>query len=493
MSENTYAMMPYEDYVATCDAIREIKGTSAKIKSNEMAGLVSGNGDKIVALNTTTNQEYRNVQTALNRTNEGETIGVQEDITVDTIVVPKNVTLDLNGHVVTAENVHCMGYIVDTSEGNVGVLNVAEENFLIQKNNAELPIPDVNGYRFFEIIKFNELVQIENRRYAFQPCVEFSAHELLKLGSEISGAKIATLVARLGNSGKYIEEYLYYPDNSINNLLNSYNEETGKYSQMLITVFTNMPAGHYHTLIRSSCGVEFLSKGINVFGISNNLSGFANDNTTDLILENGSYSATLTVDLDVTDYTTNVVITMGGVDITSEVYDSSTGAISIPNVTGDIVITATAAEIIPETATNFCVVNGDGWISGGRCSTSGAADRFDNENYAVTNYFAVTNGDTVYVSGLNIDNTYYSGMYKADKTAIASFKFDETYGAGYVKDIDLSGEWKKFTIDNAEAGLVRICGKPMAVIDSSASTFEEKYDMDNLNVFIHIKRNGEWL
>lgn len=41
----------------------------------------------------------------------------------------------------------------------------------------------------------------------------------------------------------------------------------------------------------------------------------------------------------------NVVITMGGIDITSSAYNVSTGLISIPNVTGNIIITATNASV----------------------------------------------------------------------------------------------------------------------------------------------------
>lgn len=72
--------------------------------------------------------------------------------------------------------------------------------------------------------------------------------------------------------------------------------------------------------------------------ITYNLSHVSSSNTT-AIIENGqSYTTTLTAS---TNYTLNTVtVLMGGVDITSTAYSS--GTVSIPSVTGNIVITATA-------------------------------------------------------------------------------------------------------------------------------------------------------
>lgn len=59
------------------------------------------------------------------------------------------------------------------------------------------------------------------------------------------------------------------------------------------------------------------------------------------IISGQAFEATLTAD---TGYTlAGVVVTMGGVDITATAYNSSTGVVSIANVTGNIIITASAA------------------------------------------------------------------------------------------------------------------------------------------------------
>lgn len=84
---------------------------------------------------------------------------------------------------------------------------------------------------------------------------------------------------------------------------------------------------------------------------------------------NESYTTALTVDYGVID---SVTVTMGGVDITSDVYDSQTKIITISAVTGAVVITATSAATVtvyrgqvvidhPEYFTNSIVAGSRGW------------------------------------------------------------------------------------------------------------------------------------
>lgn len=81
----------------------------------------------------------------------------------------------------------------------------------------------------------------------------------------------------------------------------------------------------------------------NSYSITNNLTNCTTSNSSPYILKNGIYTARLTPSnmryiLDA------VTVTMGDVDITSTVYESTTKTISISNVTGNIVITATCTE-----------------------------------------------------------------------------------------------------------------------------------------------------
>ena len=72
-----------------------------------------------------------------------------------------------------------------------------------------------------------------------------------------------------------------------------------------------------------------------------NLTHVSSSNTAAQVEDQGSYTATLTADVDYTIQT--VTVTMGGVDISS---CYANGVVSIPSVTGDVVITAVAAATV---------------------------------------------------------------------------------------------------------------------------------------------------
>lgn len=223
------------------------------------------------------------------------------------------------------------------------------------------------------------------------------------------------------------------------------------------------------------------------YSVTSTLTNCTINNSAKQIVEGGSYTATVTAkdgyELK------SLAVTMGGSPVSV-----SGGSISIASVTGDIVITAVAEEKVVEVEpTNFCVPLGEGWISGGRCSSSGA-DREDSEAFALTNYIAVQNGDILSVQNLAVSTSTYSGLYKSDKTAVGGFTFPASGAkSGYVKDVSINGGQCQFTIDNANAGYIRICGTPSNVKNSNGSKFEDKYDVNNLGIVVNIKRNGEWL
>ena len=78
-----------------------------------------------------------------------------------------------------------------------------------------------------------------------------------------------------------------------------------------------------------------------VYTVTNTLTKCTNSNPATVAAYGTAYSATLTED---TGYTfSSVTVSMGGTDITATAYDSSDDSITIASVTGNIVITATAA------------------------------------------------------------------------------------------------------------------------------------------------------
>ena len=109
--------------------------------------------------------------------------------------------------------------------------------------------------------------------------------------------------------------------------------------------------------------------GTTTYMIINVLTNVTNSNDATGVDEGESYTATLTPD---TDYTIDsVVITMGGVDVTSTVY--SNGEINIASVTGDVVITASATLIlVPEgyTKVDYISSNVSGSPSASKLTTT---------------------------------------------------------------------------------------------------------------------------
>ena len=105
------------------------------------------------------------------------------------------------------------------------------------------------------------------------------------------------------------------------------------------------PVSNGECIITATCGEQSATCNVTVSGIikqytvTNNLTNCTTSNTATIIEENGSYSATITANEGYTLAT--AVITMDGNDITSSSYTD--GAITIENVTGNIVINITAS------------------------------------------------------------------------------------------------------------------------------------------------------
>lgn len=192
---------------------------------------------------------------------------------------------------------------------------------------------------------------------------------------------------------------------------------------------------------------------IPTFRITNNLTGCTTNNSATSVDSGTAYTATLTPN---SGYAfTLVTVTMGGTDVTSSVY--SNGTISIPSVTGAVVITALAEEVVSytnlvrtsEALDSTAVYNGglgykNGYyISSGNESANAADCMTGCISYVVNGSTQPT--DIIYIKG-------YAGstsashtrlcIRKADKTRVTEFNgflnsnnvFDvETLATGYYK------------------------------------------------------------
>ena len=163
-----------------------------------------------------------------------------------------------------------------------------------------------------------------------------------------------------------------------------------------------------------------ISYGATVYrSITNSLSHVSNSNAAVSVEDGAAYTATLTAD---SGYTMgNVVVKMGGTDITSTAYTASTGAISIAKVTGDVVITAVATKIVTYTNLVPTAVDSSGasapYTDGKALSSSGATS--DMDGFVTTGFIPFDGGaNHIYrIGGEGIAwNTYGCRIawYKAD-------------------------------------------------------------------------------
>lgn len=100
-----------------------------------------------------------------------------------------------------------------------------------------------------------------------------------------------------------------------------------------------------HTFV-NSLTLNILNES-HTYSVTNNITNCATSNPSTFVLKNSSYTAILTPNIG---YVLDAVtVTMGDVDITSTVYESTTKTISINNATGNIVITATCTMTVGST------------------------------------------------------------------------------------------------------------------------------------------------
>ena len=123
------------------------------------------------------------------------------------------------------------------------------------------------------------------------------------------------------------------------------------------------------------------------YTITNTLSNCASSNASASIGINESYAATITANSGYTLDGATVSVTMGGTDITSTAYNG--GAISIPSVTGNVVITVAAAEKVK---VNLFDKNDPDVVLRGRINSSGNAVAYA-DGQLVTGFIPAQVGD----------------------------------------------------------------------------------------------------
>jgi hypothetical protein len=185
------------------------------------------------------------------------------------------------------------------------------------------------------------------------------------------------------------------------------------------------------------------------YTVTNTLTNVTTSNSTASIISGVSYSATLTAKSGYTLTGGTVKVTMGGTDITSSVY--SNGKITITQVTGNIVITASA--VVEQSTTNYTnlvpqatdlsnpggsIFNGTGYMNGKYISTS--APYYNADSTTVTTGFIPYTANTqkpIYIKGvtyntgshdrLGYHDTNYAGVRSTPKFSDRTFTNCFTY------------------------------------------------------------------
>lgn len=126
--------------------------------------------------------------------------------------------------------------------------------------------------------------------------------------------------------------------------------------------------------------ISYADEVIVTYSVTNNIPGATNSNGSTTVVEGSSYSASIS---PLVDYEINTIkVTMGGVDITSTAVSGNN--ITIPNVTGDIIIIVTTiivedfdygefTNLVPlsQERSSTAIYNGVGYKNGVYCTDSG--------------------------------------------------------------------------------------------------------------------------
>ncbi len=202
------------------------------------------------------------------------------------------------------------------------------------------------------------------------------------------------------------------------------------------------------------------------YSVTNNLTNCTNSNSATKAVQGGSYSATITAKSGYE--LKSVSATMGGSPVTV-----SGGTINIANVTGNIVITAVAEEVVEPT--NFA-----GTITVGRLSGSSGAVSTDSPSSRVTDFVAVQKGDIVVAYGANFADTSKNntvGAYNSSKAKVSVKNYDEGGTDNYTVD-ETTSTSGTITITTDAVKYIRIGLIPTGTND---------------DIKVNIKRNGSWL
>lgn len=193
----------------------------------------------------------------------------------------------------------------------------------------------------------------------------------------------------------------------------------------------------------------------NRYSIITNLTNVSSSSAVSQVADGEAFSTTLTVTLG---EMSSVIVTMGGTDITSSVYNAESGVISIAEVTGNVVITAIAVSNEP-LYTN--VLDTVGYKDGYRLSGN-SGDEIINEGTDITNYISCSSGVTIYMENViapytdDYDHYHYITCYDENKTHIGGYSILLCEGIEYDGDGNITSFITPIGTDYTSTAYIRI-------------------------------------
>ena len=194
-----------------------------------------------VAVNTTTQTVYATLDEALNTAAAGETVQLLSDVTEANVMVYPDITLDLNGHVLTADYVAGFNraHIVDNAGG--GKLVAAEPNVVLDEDNGMVPVYDGTGYIFTKAgfaINLDEKYEGEGIKInAVAYPVNMEAVELLKDGGADNSIQIMIVLNWDDEQGTGSQQFVF-TDEVVASVYSSNNGTWDSYSKMFSMIIT---------------------------------------------------------------------------------------------------------------------------------------------------------------------------------------------------------------------------------------------------------------
>lgn len=209
-------------------------------------------------------ENYSTLEEALDAATDGDVITLLGDTSENIVMVSDNITLDLNGYVLSANYVSVFGDIVDNSEDNGGRLVVDEKRFMSNIDNPQLPLKTENGYAFVEVEMFSarKYTTSDGITYdvVFEPRFEEAAVEILKNDFDGTGAEIIIRAKWMKDESPRIQDFVFTKALR-DTFIDSYNAERGKFGKMLTLKVSNAPEDiSYEVVVSSGVGISIISE-----------------------------------------------------------------------------------------------------------------------------------------------------------------------------------------------------------------------------------------